>query len=199
MGQCCSVSPTHKTETTPLNGPSSPSRHISVFSAWMMLTTWSTSSSNVLYPNVFGVLGVVGGPLMMLGAFFINWKITHWTVTAALETRAETFGDLGFALGGRRGRLLMEGAQLLNQQVFMPVAIVLCVDALQNLAGAGANDGGQGASLFECNGNVALLFSGIAFILVQLSRQVRFSLGNPCFAPHPEAHPHGETEGTPET
>ena len=40
--------------------------------AAVLLMTWSTSSSNVMYPWTFGVLGVIGGPLLMLAAFAIN-------------------------------------------------------------------------------------------------------------------------------
>lgn len=168
-----------KTESTPLKLPLSEivdseehAHHISLFAAWMMLTTWSTSSSNVLYPTVFGRLGVVGGPVMMVCAFSISWKTTRWTIAAALETQSQTFGDLGHALGGRGGRLLMEGAQLLNQQIFLPVAIILCAGAVQNLAGAGNNDVGNAVPFFTCNGTVALLFSAVGFGLVQISRQV---------------------------
>ena len=79
-------------------GHSKNKKYISVLSAFMIMTTWSTSSSNVLYPYTFGVLGVVGGPLLMLVAFFIQWKATRWTVQAARATHAETFGALGEAL-----------------------------------------------------------------------------------------------------
>ena len=67
-----------KRRTPPIARP-----HISLLSAFMMLTTWSTSSSNVLYAFTFGVLGVLGGPMLMLGAFLINWHATRWTVEAA--------------------------------------------------------------------------------------------------------------------
>ena len=143
---------------------------ISTLSAFMMLTTWSTSSSNVLYPFCFGVLGTVGGPLMMLATFFISWKVTRWTVEAALLTESETFGELGFALCGSRGRLLFEGSQILFQQLFLPVAIVLCTGAAQSMLGADAAS--DITSFAACNGNMAVLFSVVGFALVQVSRQL---------------------------
>ena len=48
---------------------------VSVMSASVLLMTWSTSSSNVMYPWTYGVLGVLGGPMLMGAAFFINWQV----------------------------------------------------------------------------------------------------------------------------
>ena len=182
-------------------------KYISVLSAFMLLTTWSTSSSNVLYPYTFGILGVAGGPLFMFLAFFVQWRATRWTVQAARATNAQTFGALGETLVrlfcslfivcffllcacanhrhhhagnmqycpgtpflfvnvgndvkvyfvvfctnlmppqlGRWGRILFEGSQILFQQLFLPVAIVLCAAAIQNIA---AN-----WEFASCNGNV---------------------------------------------
>mmetsp|Transcript_16449 Transcript_16449/g.42192 ORF Transcript_16449/g.42192 Transcript_16449/m.42192 type:complete len:473 (+) Transcript_16449:93-1511(+) len=155
---------------------SSPSRkhHISLLSAFMMLTTWSTSSSNVLYPFTFGVLGVVGGPLLMLAAFFVNWRCTRWTVEAARASNSDTFGALGQALAGTKGRIMFEGSQILFQQLFLPVAIVLCASTVQSLDGGGHRSSGR---LIDCNGNVALLFTIISFGLVQVSRQLQHVTG----------------------
>ena len=51
------------------------SKGISVMSASVLLMTWSTSSSNVMYPWTYGVLGVLGGPMLMGAAFLINWQV----------------------------------------------------------------------------------------------------------------------------
>ena len=157
-------------------------KHISLLSAGMLLTTWSTSSSNVLYPYTFGVLGVVGGPLMMFVAFYINWKSTRWCVAAARATRSETFGDLGAALLGRKGRVVFEGSQILFQQLFLPVAVVLCSGAVQSMLGggntnAGTGNGGGGGEgtpspLASCNGNMVLLFAVLSWLLIQVSREI---------------------------
>ena len=161
---------------TPLDdGVEQRHQHISVLSAFMMLTTWSTSSSNVLYPFCFGVLGTVGGPLLMLTTFYISWTATRWTVEAALQTGADTFGALGLALAGTKGRILFEGTQILNQQLFLPVAIVLCSGAVQSLLDAKGHmthENGLGDTSFAaCNGNMVLLFALVAFALIQLSRE----------------------------
>ena len=139
-------------------------KYISLLSAFMLLTTWSTSSSNVLYPYTFGVLGVVGGPLFMLVAFLVNWTATRWTVRAARATNSQTFGALGEALAGRWGRVAFEGSQILFQQLFLPVAVVLCASAVQSLA--------DYAGFASCNGNMAVLFAGVSFVLVQVSREL---------------------------
>jgi hypothetical protein len=159
--------PTHASMSLPPSNMAP--RHISVLSAFMILTTWSTSSSNVLYPFCFGVLGALGGPLAMLVTFFISWRVTRWTIEAALATGADSFPDLGAALAGARGRWLFEGSQILFQQLFLPVAIVLCAGAVQDLAGVGEGGGG---SFIACNGSVAVLLSLICFGLIQVSREL---------------------------
>ena len=133
-----------KTESQ--NQGESQKKYASLLSVFMILTTWSTSSSNVLYPFTFGVLGVVGGPILMLLAFAIAYTATIWTVRSARAVGAKTFGELGFALAGKNGRILFEGSQILFQQLFLPVAIVLCTGAAQSLA--------QGTEFASCNGNV---------------------------------------------
>ena len=95
----------------------------------------SPHTTSVMYPWTYGVLGVVGGPLLMGAAFLINWQCTRWTIQAARATHSTTLGGLGEALYGAKGRMLMEIPQLLFQQLFLPVAIVLSASALQSLAG----------------------------------------------------------------
>lgn len=138
--------------------------YISLMSAFMMLTTWSTSSSNVLFPWCYGVLGLAGGPIFMLLSFFVNWTATRWTVDAAVATGSETFGDLGEALIGWKGRFIFEGSQILFQQLFLPVAIVLCVGAVQSLT--------IDVGWTDCNGNVAVIFTAIGLVLIQVSREL---------------------------
>ena len=145
----------------------------------MILTTWSTSSSNVLYPYCFGVLGAFFGPLLMLLAFFVSWKITKWTVQAAIATRSETFGDLGSALLGWYGRILFEGSQILFQQLFLPVAIILVAGACQSLGGIEKYENGvptdvsnTADSFGACNGNIVILFVLISWGLIQISREL---------------------------
>ena len=149
-----------------------PTRYISLLSAFMILTTWSTSSSNVLYPYCFGVLGAVTGPLFMFLAFFVSWKITRFTVQAALATRATTFGDLGYALGGFKFRVMFEGSQILFQQLFLPVAIVLCASACQSLAGVANGTAANYDTFVACNGTFGILFACVSWLLIQVSREI---------------------------
>lgn len=75
------------------------------------------------------------------------------------------------------GQFIFEGSQILFQQLFLPVAIVLCAGSVQSLAGGETTSGEQGdgdvsSHFADCNGNVALLFTVVAFDLVQVSRQL---------------------------
>lgn len=140
-------------------------KRISLVSAYMILTTWSTSSSNVLYPYTFGVLGVAGGPLLMLIAFFVSWATTRWTIDAARMTGSETFGELGHALLGNKGRIIFEGSQILFQQLFLPVAIVISSATVQSLASY--------VGFTACNGDVVRCYCGCFVVGVSLIRSSR--------------------------
>jgi hypothetical protein len=148
------------------NKASSGENDLSLLDATALLCTWSTSSSNVMYPFVFGVLGVVGGPLIMIIAFAINWQCTRWTVQAARSTGARTLGDLGNHLWGSMGRHLFEGSQMLFQQLFLPVALVLSAQSLQSLF------------QWHCNGSAILCFVALGAILgTSLSQKLEHSVG----------------------
>ena len=154
-----------RTESDPTTSSKNDKRTISLLSAFMILTTWSTSSSNVLFPYTFGVLGVVFGPLLMSLAFLASWKMTRLTVQAARATRSSTFGDLGSNLLGWHGRVLFEGSQILFQQLFLPVAIVLVSGAVQSLAGYENVVSADVNNPFSaCNGNVVVLFGKIVLL-----------------------------------
>lgn len=142
---------------------------ISAISAAVLLMTWSTSSSNVMYPWTFGVLGAYGGPLLMLVAFSINWYCTRWTIKVARATDARTLGDVGEFLAGRSGRWILEGSQIAFQQLFLPVAIVMSAASIRSIAGAGG--------YASCKGNVAVLLAVAGFVLVQFSRNLEHMVG----------------------
>ena len=174
--------------------PSSHARTMTTFGTMAMLASWSTASSNVMYPWAYGVLGVIGGPLIGLAIqvarltlssrclmdpprppravrrHTLNSPIasrapaharadgdichvgrrstgswpgvrplddarrdgrraaararprqlcgTWLTIRVVRQARAggcATFGDYGQLIGGARGRLLLEAAQLINQ------------------------------------------------------------------------------------
>ena len=137
---------------------------MSMRSAAAVLMTWSTSSSNVMYPWTFGVLGVGVGPLLMVCVFFATYRATSMVVEAALECRAVTLGDVGVHLAGARGRAVLEGAQLLFQQLFLPVAIALSVDATRAVL--------RDAPWWQCNVRVVAVFAAAAFAISQAARRL---------------------------
>ena len=112
-----------------------PARTLSTLGATAVLASWSTASSNVMYPWAYGVLGVGFGPVVGL---LVQGTATWVTIRVVRRARAEgcaTFGELGARLsGGPRGRRALEGAQLLNQMLWLPTAIVLVAGAVQELA-----------------------------------------------------------------
>ena len=101
----------------------------------------------------------------MAAVFYMSYRVTMWTVDAALETRALTLGELGQRLWGARGRRLLEWSQILFQQLFLPVAVVLSVDSLQAVFG-------EAYPWWACNVNVVLLLLLFACGMAQLSRQI---------------------------
>lgn len=137
---------------------------MSMGSAAAVLMTWSTSSSNVMYPYCFGVLGVGLGPALMLLVFAASFRATRLVVDAALECGARTLGDVGAHLGGTRGRFCLESSQLLFQQLFLPVAVVLSVDAVQAVA--------RDVPWYACNVRVVALFAGVAFGISQAAKRL---------------------------
>lgn len=135
------------------------SNKMTVVDATILLCTWSTSSSNVMYPWTFGILGLIGGPLMMLFVFSINWLCTRFVIHATRKTNAQTFGELGDYLWGNKGRFICEGSQILFQQLFLPVALVLSATTLQSLFS------------YDCNGYAVMILVFIAMLLVQFLAQ----------------------------
>ena len=125
------------TETSPLKpadvGYGAEPRRTSLFAATCLLATFSTTSSNVMYPFTYGQLGTVGGPLfgvMLQGAMC---ALAILTCRIAHRLRCQTFGELGRALGGRPGEVLLRTSQQVNNALFMPVALVLSAEALREI------------------------------------------------------------------
>ena len=106
---------------------------LSTIGATALLCTWSTASSNLMMPWTFGQLGLVAAPLLMLVIQGLALLVTLDMVHAAIQTKAATSADLGFRLGGAVGRLVLQGSQVANQLLWLPVAIIVCVDAAQVL------------------------------------------------------------------
>ena len=96
----------------------------------------------------------------------------------AVELGCSTFGELGEALGGHRGKMLLRGTQVLNNALFMPVALILSAEALRQIglisAGCIATPPPEtGACEFwNCNINSLLLLIGLAWPILLVARDV---------------------------
>ena len=72
--------------------------------------TWSTSSSTVLLPWIFGTLGYVGGPLCLVVFVGLALVVQLKVVELAAEHGAMSdMADVGEALAGEPGRRLFPG------------------------------------------------------------------------------------------
>ena len=77
--------------------------------------TWSTSSSTVLLPWIFGTLGYVGGPLCLVVFVGLALVVQLKVVELAAEHGAMSdMADVGEALAGEPGRRLFRGLLLAN-------------------------------------------------------------------------------------
>lgn len=149
---------------------------LSLFATTAILCTWSTTSSNVMYPYCYATLGLVLGPLLMMLTQAIMCGTAVVVVEAAHAAGATTLGELGFALGGERGRLALRAVQLANQVLFMPSALVLSAEGIRQIAEVAldcgsettAEDAGAAAacSWWACNINSLLLMCLIAWPLL---------------------------------
>jgi hypothetical protein len=137
--------------------------YLTAFQACAVLCSFSMAASNVFYPFVFGVLGYVGGPFIMIFAFGMNWLCTMWTVNAALRTQANTFGDLGTKLLGPYS-WLFSGFQMAALQLVLPVNIVICVQSVQVLFPDNV--------FIQCNGHTTALLVFIGLALQQACRNL---------------------------
>lgn len=150
-----------------------------VLGATAILATFSTTSSNVMYPWTYGRLGAVLGPLLGLSLQTLMCAIALLVARLAVELRCSTFGELGEAIGGRWGGLLLRGAQAANNALFLPVALVLSADALRQMVliamgcdTANAVDDGGACGWFQCNVNSLMLVSLFAWPVLLLARDV---------------------------
>jgi len=137
---------------------------LGMVSAAMLLMTWSTSSSNVMYPWTFGILGLMTGPIFMLMAFACNYMATQYVIAYTLETKAKTLGELGRHLGGKWGEYVLAGSQILFSQLWLPVAVVLSVDAIQAVF--------PHNEWWQCNVNPTLIFVIMGFFLANVARNL---------------------------
>ena len=123
-------------ESTPLKPPPPetppPTGHTSMLGAAAILATFSTTSSNVMYPRAYGVLGSVLGPILGLAIQGFMCALAALTLRIAVKLDCRTFSELGRALGGVWGGRILGGVQQLNNALFMPVALVYSSNALRH-------------------------------------------------------------------
>ena len=129
--------------------------------------TWSTSSSTVLLPWIFGTLGYVGGPLCLVVFVGLALVVQLKVVELAAEHGAMSdMADVGEALASEPGRRLFRGLLLANQVLFMPCALVFCAHSLRGLA----FPKGPPASL-ACHFYWTMMLVGVAFVVLQSGRR----------------------------
>lgn len=129
--------------------------------------TWSTSSSTVLLPWIFGTLGYLGGPLCLVVFVGLALVVQLKVVELAAEHGAMSdMADVGEALAGEPGRRLFRGLLLANQVLFMPCALVFCAHSLRGLV----FPKGPPASL-ACHFYWTMMLVGVAFVVLQSGRR----------------------------
>ena len=106
---------------------------LSLLGATALLSTFTTASSSVMYPFAYGRLGSVIGPFMGLGLQALVCGLSILMVDVAVELKCSTFGDLGYAIGGKWGGRVLRGTQTLSNALFMPISIALATDALRQI------------------------------------------------------------------
>jgi hypothetical protein len=158
------------------NTHNEPSNKASMIGATMILATFSTTSSNIMYPFVYATLGLALGPIcgFLLQGFMCLVSVRVMDV--AIRANAKNFGELGLALGGERGRLLLNFVQLLNNALFMPVALVISAGAVQEIALAvcDPSDGPvpSACSLWQCNVYPLIFTVALAWPLLLVAREI---------------------------
>ena len=120
-------------ELLPVTQPGT-QRGTSLLGATMILATFSTTSSNIMYPACYGTLGVVLGPLLGLAVQGLMCALSLYAIEIAIVAKARTLGDLGRALGGRVGERLFIMLQFANNALFLPVALVIASGAMRQVA-----------------------------------------------------------------
>ena len=170
------------TEATPLAGERAKRARqgTSLLGATAILATFSTTSSNVQYPFVYGQLGLVLGPLAELALQGLMCALAMLTVRIAVRLECRTFSELGATLAGARwGGWFFGTVQMVNNVLFMPVALVLSAEALQQfmVVSLDCPGGGEGpqegaCDFWSCNANSLLISALCAWPVLLLARNV---------------------------
>ena len=157
--------------------PHAAKRGTSVLGAAMIMASFSTASSNIMYPFIYGTLGVVVGPLLGVLVQGLVCALSIHALEVAVAAECSTLGQLGHVLGGQKGRRLLETVQMLNNVLFLPVALVISSGALKKvvLSVLGcADSGGASAPVacvwWDCNVHPLLLTCVLTWPLLLFAR-----------------------------
>merc|ERR1719221_353894 len=123
-------------------------------------------------PFIFGQLGYVCAPIM-LGMYFLLCGFLQQKVCeiALALPNVTTTPDLAFEVAGRFGMNFYQFLQVLNQQLFIPCAILFSVDALKKVVGPGDGATKDFAGMLSCNVVWLLLIIGFALLAANLVRR----------------------------
>lgn len=135
-----------------------------------------------MFPWTYGRLGVALGPLLGAALQGVMLLLSVVISRVAVELQCCSFGELGEALGGKWGGHLLRGSQILNNALFMPVALILSAEALRQIGlvahgctGTNSESSSSSSSTCEwwsCNVNTLLLLIGLAWPILLLARDV---------------------------
>ena len=111
---------------------------VSTSLAVLLIFQFNTSSSMILYPYCVGRLGYLGAAFALIfwWSFVIYIEILvsrAYCRAAVAHPKAETLGDLGEAIYGKLGRMLLEIFQQANMWLWLPVATVFIADSIRSV------------------------------------------------------------------
>lgn len=148
----------------------------SVLGAAMILSTFSTTSSNVMYPFCYGTLGYVLGPVMGLVVQGLMCMLSLRFMDVALAAKCQSVSDLGHVLGGVWGARFLAFLQVMNNALFLPVSLVIASGALQEvvLSSLGCSDDGThddaACAWWRCNIDPLFITCVLAWPLLLFAR-----------------------------
>jgi hypothetical protein len=138
---------------------------ISWSSCAAILATYSVSSSTAFMPFIFGHLGYAVAPALLGLYFLVCGYLQQKMCEIALGVPSvRTMPDLAGAVVGRFGRNAYQFLQVLNQQLFIPCAILFSVDALKKVVGPSSGLKRDLPGVLSCNVVWLLLIVGIALL-----------------------------------
>jgi hypothetical protein len=117
-----------------------------------------TNSLLFSYVRVFGQLGYIVGPLLLVFYVLITLYFNTFLLGIAIKEDCKTLGDVGYCLMGTKGRVLFTSFQVLNLFLYLPIVLETIAFSLQYVF----ND-----SLGQCIGYWKIVTFGVLFIALQ--------------------------------